>query len=186
MIVETNLLETNRCGECNSIYDAIALSLKEGRNERVAGLFEAAHGRPAWKNRFGWFVGGFFIRHPPEKDSVPLKRFITLHGEELGKKNPAIFESICEELVWKLNLGLTIETRRNYDRLGWTTLLDNTQVFTIGFLSGANDEDRANFIKYGYREAIEEGLKEEYMIRRCILVGSDGERVSKSVFWRVS
>ena len=26
----------------------------------------------------------------------------------------------------------------------------------------ANDTDRANFIKYGYKEAIEEGLKEEY------------------------
>ena len=24
------------------------------------------------------------------------------------------------------------------------------------------DTDRANFIKYGYKEAIEEGLKEEY------------------------
>ena len=26
----------------------------------------------------------------------------------------------------------------------------------------ADDTDRANFIKYGYKEAIEEGLKEEY------------------------
>ena len=31
-----------------------------------------------------------------------------------------------------------------------------------GFLHGANDTYRANFIKYGYKEAIEEGLKKKY------------------------
>ena len=39
VIVETGLLETDG-GRCDSIYDAIALSLKEDRHERVAGLFE--------------------------------------------------------------------------------------------------------------------------------------------------
>ena len=34
--------------------------------------------------------------------------------------------------------------------------------FAKGFLDIASDLDRANFIKYGYKEAIEEGLKEEY------------------------
>ena len=34
--------------------------------------------------------------------------------------------------------------------------------FAGGFLYTADDADRANFIKYGYKEAIEEGLKEEY------------------------
>ena len=37
---------------------------------------------------------------------MPLKRFFTLYGEEFGKKHPAIFETICEELVWKLRFEL--------------------------------------------------------------------------------
>ena len=60
VIVETDLLETDGLGECDSIYDAIALSLKEDRHDRVAGLFEAAHERPDWKNEFDLFVNGFF------------------------------------------------------------------------------------------------------------------------------
>ena len=52
VIVETDLLETTDLGQCDSIYDAIALSLKEDRHERVAGLFEAAQERPDWKDKF--------------------------------------------------------------------------------------------------------------------------------------
>ena len=92
VIVETGLLGKNSfSGERDGIYDAIALSLKEDLHERVAGLFEAAQERPDWKNKFDLFVTGFLIRYPPEKDSRPLKRFLTLHGEEFGKKHPDIF-----------------------------------------------------------------------------------------------
>ena len=45
VIVEARLLETYGLGKCDSIYDAIALSLKGGHYNRAAGLFEAAHGR---------------------------------------------------------------------------------------------------------------------------------------------
>ena len=34
--------------------------------------------------------------------------------------------------------------------------------YAEGFLRFADDTDRTSFIKYGYKEAIEEGLKEEY------------------------
>ena len=152
-------------GQCDSIYDAIALSLNEDRHERVAGLFEAAQERPAWKNKFDWFVNGFFERYPPEKDSMPLKRFLTLHGEEFSKKHPAIFETICEELVWKLKWQLDnlASQKLLIDLVGQPSLLTPV-AFAGGFLYNADDTDRANFIKYGYKEAIEEGLKEEY---RC-------------------
>ena len=106
VIVETILLKTDDFGYCDNIYDAIALSLKEDRHDRVAGLFEAAHGRSAWKNKFERLCMVSFDRYPPEKDSMPLKRFLTLHGEEFGKKHPATFETICEELVWKLRWQL--------------------------------------------------------------------------------
>ena len=92
VIVETKLLETDWFGRCDSIYDAIALSLDADYYERVADLFEAAHERPAWKHMFNVFMNGFFARHPPEKDSMPLKRFFALHREEFSRKHPAIFE----------------------------------------------------------------------------------------------
>ena len=47
------------------------------------------------------------------------------------------------------------------DLVGQPSLLTPV-AFAKGFLSSADDTDRANFIKYGYKEAIEEGLKEEY------------------------
>src|ERR1700727_2432301 len=53
VIVETDLLETGHSGKCDSIYNAITLSLYEDRHERVADLFEAAKERPTWKNKFG-------------------------------------------------------------------------------------------------------------------------------------
>ena len=105
VIVETDLLETDDFGECDSIYDAIALSLKEDRHERVAGLFEAAQERPDWKNKFEGLWEVFLIRYPPEKDSMPLKRFLSLHGEEFSKKHPDIFETICEKLVWRVEMS---------------------------------------------------------------------------------
>ena len=163
VIVETDLLETDDFGQCDGIYDAIALSLKEDRHERVAGLFEAAQERPDWKNRFDWFVNGFFVRYPPEKDSMPLKRFLTLHGEELSKQHPAIFETICQRLVGRLKWQLDNPASQKLliDLVGQPSLLTPV-AFARGFLSIADDDDRANFIKYGYKEAIEEGLKEEY------------------------
>ena len=36
---------------------------------------------------------------------MPLKRFLTLHGEELSKKHPAIFETICQRLVWDVEIA---------------------------------------------------------------------------------
>ena len=156
-------LKLTYIGECDSIYDAIALSLNEDRHDRVAGLFEAAQERPDWKHMFDWFVEVFFIRYPPEKNSMPLKRFLTLHGKEFSKKHPATFETICERLVWKLKCQLDNPASQKLliDLVGQPSLLTPV-AFARGFLCVADDNDRANFIKYGYKEAIEEGLKEEY------------------------
>jgi len=163
VIVGTNLLETNGFGHCDSIFDAIALSLKEGRHERVAGLFEAAHGRPGFENDFDWFVVGFFQRYPPEKDSMPFKRFLALYGEEFSKGHPATFETICQWLVRNLRYQLDDPASQKLliDLVGQLSLLTPV-AFAKGFLHLAGNAGRANFIKYGYKEAIEEGLKGEY------------------------
>ena len=105
----------------------------------------------------------FLIRYPPEKDSMPLKRFLTLHGEEFSKKHPATFETICQELVWRLKCQLdNLASQKLLIDLVGQPSLSNTGCICWGIFVCANDTDRANFIKYGYKEAIEEGLKEEY------------------------
>ena len=163
VIVETDLLETDSFfGECNSIYDAIALSFKEDRHERVAGLFEAAGERPAWKNYFSLFVKGFFKRYPPQKISMPLKRFLSLYGEEFSKKHPDIFKTLYQELVWNLRDRLDNPASRKLliDLVGQPSLL--TPIAYARGLYRADDRDRVNFLKYGYKEATEEGLKEKF------------------------
>ena len=57
---------------------------------------------------------GVFLQDTLPRNSMPLKRFLTLHGEEFSKKHPAIFEIICRKLVWRLEVSLTIQTRRSY------------------------------------------------------------------------
>ena len=49
-------------------------------------------------------MNGFFNKYPPENNSVPLKRVLSLHGEELNKRHPDICKFICGELVWRLKL----------------------------------------------------------------------------------
>ena len=44
----------------------------------------------------------FFVNLAPWKDSRPLKRFLTLRGEEFSGKHPMIYETFCQELVERL------------------------------------------------------------------------------------
>ena len=164
VIIETDLLETKvALGWCNDIYDAIVLSLNDNRHVRVASLFEAAHGRHDWKDKFDLFVNGFLNRYPPVKVSMPLKRFFALHGEELSKKHPAIFGTICQESVWKSRRQLDNPGSQKLliDLVGQPSLLTPVAC-AKGFLDYSDDASRVNFIKYGYKETIEEGLKEDY------------------------
>ena len=59
VIVEADLLATGAYGRCNSIYDAIALSLKENNYEHVAGLFEAAQKDPSGRTSSMCLCMGF-------------------------------------------------------------------------------------------------------------------------------
>ena len=164
VIVEMRLLKTNGLGECDGLYDAMTLSLEEDRHKRVVGLFEAAHGRPSGKHKFDLFTWIFFERHAPEKDSMPLKRFLTLHKEEFSKKHPVIFEAICQDLVSKLQWQSdNLDAQRLLIGLVGQHSLLTPIAFAKGFLYFALDSaGKVNFIKYGYKEALEEGLKGEY------------------------
>ena len=163
VIVETRLLKTNGLGECDGLYDAMTLSLEEDRHKRVVGLLEAAQGKPAGKHTFETFVSGFFDRYLLEKGGMPLKRFFILHGEEFSKGHPTIFKTICQNLVLRLKWELDNPASQKLliDLVGQPSLLTPI-AFAGGFLHVAYSAYRANFIKYGYKEAIEEGLKKEY------------------------
>ena len=66
---------------------------------------------------------------------MPLKRFLTLHGEEFSKKHPAIFKTICEALVWRLRWQLDnlASQKLLIDLVGQASLLTPV-AFARGFL----------------------------------------------------
>ena len=95
---------------------------------------------------------------------MPLKRFLSLYGEEFSKKHPDTFKTICKKLVWELRCRLDspVSQKLLLDLVGQPSLLTPV-AFTWGFLNVfVGDIDRANFVKYGYKEATEEGLKGEH------------------------
>ena len=85
VIVETDLLETDKFGQCDSIYDAIALSLKEDNHDRDAGLFEAAQERPDWKDKFDWFVEVFLTDILPRRTACHLSDFLPFTEKSSAK-----------------------------------------------------------------------------------------------------
>ena len=89
MIVGTDLLETDEFGRCDSIYDAIALSFKEDRHDRVASLFEAAQERPPWKYKFDTFVSMVFLEDIlPRRTACHSSDFLLFTGKNLAKSIP--------------------------------------------------------------------------------------------------
>ena len=116
---------------------------------------------------------------------MPLKRFLTLHGEDFSKKYPSTFETFCLILVSISNRRLDNQVSKKLliELVGQPSLI-TPAAFTREFLS-YDDAYRANFIKYGWREAIEEGLKANYPGWGQRIVEGDGETTSYSVFWRV-
>ena len=95
---------------------------------------------------------------------MPLKRFLTFHGGDFSKKHPDTFQIICQELT--LNLkgrsdDSSVAQKLLADLVRQPSLL-TPATFALVFLCGADDTDRVNFVKHGYREAIQEGLKEIY------------------------
>ena len=86
VIVETGLLQTVKIfGYCDSIYAAIALSLREDRHERVAGLFEAAQERPRLEEQVRRFVKDFFGKYPPKKTACHSNDSLTFTGKSSAK-----------------------------------------------------------------------------------------------------
>ena len=103
------------------------------------------------------------------KDTLPRRTachssdFLPFTEKSSAKSIPTFSKTICQRLVGRLKWRLDNPASQKLliDLVGQPSLLTPV-AFARGFLYLADDADRANFIKYGYKEAIEEGLKEEY------------------------
>lgn len=157
--------------KCEHMREAIKISLDEDLHERAVNLLEAAQARYAVGGEqpeevsigFKGFLYSFFRVFVPERNSMPLKRFLTLYGEKFKERCLNIFEVFCQELVSYLKNRLyNPNSRQLLD--DWTrqpSLL--TPVILInGFLDCEDDSYRYDFILYSWGEAIKEALKRKY------------------------
>ena len=156
------------------IWDAITLSIKEHRDSRAISLLRIERERHAAADEQCKLVGKTpqfevllkdFSRGLIENgDTAPLKRFLTINKEELDEGWPNIFEIMCQGMVFRLvaNLGHPDSQKLLIDFVGQPSLITTT-AFANGFLEYDDDSIRSNFINYGWKEAIQEGLKEEYL-----------------------
>ena len=62
--------------------------------------------REGMMTSFEWFMNWFIDNLAPWKDSKSLKRFLTLRGEEFSSKHPDVYETFCQELVYRLRDNL--------------------------------------------------------------------------------
>ena len=153
-----------------TIYEAIVLSLTEDQYERVIGLLSAVQRRYAKRDEqsglitetadFKTFMKRFCLRISVKRYGTPLRRFLTLHGEEF-RRDASIFEIFCQKLVSHLARELPAPNSRRLlmDLIGHPSLL-TTATFVKAFLRYNDNTTRRKFVIYGWREAIARGLKE--------------------------
>ena len=155
------------------IGDAIFLSIKKEQHDHAINLLRVERERHAATDEqrrlagempeFDMLLRDFSKKLVMEDDSAPLKRFITLRRKELSGEHPNIFEVMCQGMVSRLKFhtGNPNLKRLLIDFVGQSSLLTSA-AFAHGFLWEDNGDYLPNFIKYGWREALEEGLKEKY------------------------
>ena len=97
-----------------------------------------------------------------KKDHAPLKRFLTLSSDELRDKYPIVLETLCQELVPRRRHRSSPKSEKLLVELIRQPSLLTPAIFARGLLGRDSEFYRVQFIKYGWREAVEEGLREEY------------------------
>ena len=159
--------------ETDHIVNATALSFNEDRYGRFTGLLNAVRLRTAKDDEgrsqskettfFEHFMYSLFRKLRPGENSVPLKRFLAGRGDRLRSKHPITLETLCHGLVRKLAYTLHDPKSQKLlvDLRGQPSLLTST-AFAKGFLIHGESDNRVDLVTYGWSEAIEESLKEEY------------------------
>jgi hypothetical protein len=161
-----------------NILKALHLSLQNDRHARFVFLLESTRERCTKEDiRRGTqahflsselFMDEFFKDFSLSSDGMPIKRLLTLHGHAFRTRYPEAFELFCESLICRLRGRFKQDLRMKkmlIDFVGQPSLLTET-IFVrtfLGYYSMFYDSGRRDFIKHGWREAIEEGLKEEYL-----------------------
>jgi len=166
VIAEIRYCDIQGYTDGGDLETAIPLALKEEHYDRAMDLFVARQERTAEEDGidFEMFMHWFFEGIEPWEDSKSLKRFMTLQGEEFYNKHPTVYETFCQILVYRLRRKFDNPKARKLlvDLVAQPALLTPI-AFVKGFLHGyVHNTDRFNLIKYGWSEAIREGLKEEY------------------------
>ena len=155
------------------ISKAIIRSVYENRHDRAIDLLKAVqekytdedgwHRQTGITPKFDYFTGSFMELFAPEKNNVSDKLFLFLHREEFNSDCRSIFEAFCLSLVKYLKCRLDDPNARQLliKLVGQPSLL-RPKIFAKAFLTRYRDYHRKHFVTYGWREAIAEGLKEEY------------------------
>lgn len=157
------------------IIEALVLAFNKNQHDRIISLFKSVEERHALEDEqriqvgaipeFELFMDKFIKRFVHEESSMPVKRFLTLRCEELKREFLRLFEVFCLSLAYFLRSRLDDPDIKKFllDLIGQPSLLP-TNSFVKAFLGYNNGGDiyRVNFIKYCWREAMAEGLKEVY------------------------
>ena len=133
------------------IWDAITLSIKEYRHNRAISLLRIERERHATADeqcklagktpQFEVLLRNFSERLIEKGDTAPLKRFLTIHKEELDEGWPNIFEIMCQGMISCLvtDLGRPDYEKLLTDFVGQPSLITTT-AFTKGFSGHDNDD----------------------------------------------
>ena len=94
---------------------------------------------------------------------------------------------LCQELVPRRRRRSSPKSEKLLVELIRQPSLLTPAIFARGLLGYDDEFYRVQFIKYGWREAVEEGLKEDVSRwRQPSVVGCNGARVFKAISSRVS
>jgi hypothetical protein len=157
------------------VVEALTLSLYDTLHDRAIDLFIAIQMRYAEEDEsrisggnipvFEHFMDEFMAYFLGGENIMSLKRFLTFQSEKLAQAHPILLETFCLSLVYRLRSRLDIPEMEKLlvDLIGQPALLP-TISFAKAFLDYNNNDPtiRVNFLEYGWREAIELGLKGGY------------------------
>ena len=112
------------------------------------------------------FLHSFFRIHAPERHAMPVKRFLTLHGERFKERCFSIFEAFCRELVSYMKCNIDdLRSSQFMEEFRAQPALLTESIYINGFLGKAEGNDlQFHFALYGWQEAIGEALKGEYAL----------------------
>ena len=60
---------------------------------------------PTGRTEFDWFVDGFFERYPPEKNSMPLKRFLYSSRRRVRQKASRHFQNYLRRISVEIEMA---------------------------------------------------------------------------------